>query len=186
MIFENIFQSLVFWALSHGIKILVILIGTYLITTRFVRVFIIKITKGIIKRTYKVQGTKDGKIRKTREKTLVEVFTSTINFVIWAIAILTILPEFGINIGPLLASAGILGLAIGMGSRSLISDYISGLFILIEDQYRVGEEVEIAGVRGKVKSLSLRRTILKNQEGTIFYIPNGQVTKVSNLSRGKK
>lgn len=185
MVFEDIFQNFLFWVFSRGIKILGILILAYL-TSRFVKVFIIKVTKGIIKRTYKVQGTKNGKIRKLRERTLAEVFTSTINFVIWAIAILTILPEFGINIGPLLASAGILGLAIGMGSRSLIHDYISGLFILLEDQYRVGEEIEIAGVRGEVKSLSLRRTILKNKEGTIFYIPNGQVTKVSNFSRGKK
>jgi len=106
-----------------------------------------------------------------------------LSITVWLIAILTILPEFGINIGPLLGGAGIVGLAIGMGSRSLIQDYLSGLFILFEDQYRVGEEIEIAGIKGRVKNLNLRRTVLENPKGTIFYIPNGQIRKVSNFSR---
>ena len=97
--------------------------------------------------------------------------------------ILTIFPEIGVNPTPLLAGAGLVGLAIGMGSRNLIQDYLAGLFILLEDQYRVGEEVEILGKKGKVIDLNLRRTIIRDTEGIIHSIPNGQIKVVSNFSR---
>ena len=75
------------------------------------------------------------------------------------------------------------GLAIGMGSRSLVQDYLAGLFILIEDQYRIGEEIDVSGKKGKVVGLNLRRTIIKDSDGIIHYIPNGQVKIASNFSR---
>ena len=118
-----------------------------------------------------------------RVATLIKVFYGTFNFIIWPAAILMILPEIGINITPLLAGLGVAGLAIGMGARDLIADYLAGLFILLEDQFRVGEEVETAGFKGKVISMSLRRTILEGEEGNIYFIPNGQINKVVNHSR---
>jgi small-conductance mechanosensitive channel len=164
------------------LRVIIILIGAYF-TTRFLRTFIIRLTKSYIKKSSKIKGAKNAKIQKQREKTLASVFISTLSFAVWTMTILMVLSEFSINITPLLGGAGIVGLAIGMGSRSLIQDYLSGLFILLEDQYRVGEKVEIAGVKGKVKGLNLRRTVLENSEGTICYIPNGQIKKVSNFSR---
>ena len=94
-----------------------------------------------------------------------------------------ILPELGINATPLLAGAGLVGLAIGMGAKNLIQDYLSGLFILLEDQYRAGEKVKIAGMEGEVKNFNLRRTVLQDETGNAYYIPNSQVTVVLNLSR---
>ncbi len=87
------------------------------------------------------------------------------------------------NPTPLLAGAGLIGLAIGMGSKNLVQDYLAGLFILLEDQYRVGEEVDISGKKGEVVDLTLRRTVIKDAEGIIHYIPNGQIKSSSNLSR---
>ena len=94
-----------------------------------------------------------------------------------------ILPEFGINPTPLLAGDGLVGLAIGLGSKNLVQDYLAGLFILLEDQYRIGEEVDIAGKKGTVVEVNLRRTIVRDADGTVHYIPNGQVKTTSNLSR---
>lgn len=180
MDFQNILQNLYSWFLAHGIKVIVILFVAWL-AARISRRLISKLINTFIEKTGKI--AKDAKVQEQRAKTLSKVFSSTLKVVIWIIVILTILPEFGINPTPLLAGAGLVGLAIGMGSRNLVQDYLAGLFILLEDQYRVGEEVEIAGIKGKVLDLDLRRTIIKDSNEVVHYIPNGQVTKTSNLSR---
>lgn len=118
-----------------------------------------------------------------RRKTLERVLTSILNISIIIVGFLTILPELGINITPLLAGAGVVGLAISMGASNLVKDYIAGLFILMEDQYRVGEEVQISGLKGEVKDFNLRRTLLKDEENALHFIPNGQIAKTTNFSR---
>jgi len=163
------------WLISHGIKILVILLLA-LILSKIAKVFVSRAVRTIVEKS-------NGQIQKERAKTLSRVFSSTLNIVIWVIAILMLLPEFGINPTPLLAGAGLIGLAIGMGSKSLVQDYLAGLFILLEDQYRVGEEVDISGKKGQVVELNLRRTVIKDSEEIIHYIPNGQVKIASNLSK---
>ncbi len=180
MDFQNFFQNLISWSISHGIKIIVILFIAWL-STRISRIFVSKLIKTLIEKA-EIVG-KDGKVQKQRGETLGKVFSSTLKIVIWVIVILTILPEFGINPTPLLAGAGLIGLAIGMGSKNLVQDYLAGLFILLEDQYRVGEEVDIGGKKGKVIDLTLRRTIIKDEEEIVHYIPNGQIKSASNFSR---
>lgn len=165
------FQSFI----PNIIKIVGILFAAYLIT-RFGRIFIRRLIR-------KVVNGKDKASEKKREDTLNSIFSSTFKFAIWIIAITTILPELGINIGPVLAGAGLIGLAVGMGARSLIQDYISGIFIVLEDQYRVGDSVIIAKIEGKVKEVTLRRTILQDSDGLIHSIPNGQVKTSANKSR---
>ena len=176
-------QNLIGWFLSHGVKIIGILIVAWLVG-RLSKILISRLIKTTTRVKSKLAG--DKKLFREREKTLKRFFSSSLRFVIWLIAILTILPELGINIGPLLAGVGVIGLAISMGARTLIQDYLSGLFILLEDQYRVGEEINIAGIKGKVIDLSLRRTILRDPEGKIYYIPNNQAKVVINFSRTKK
>lgn len=168
-------EVVISWLISHGIKILVILVLA-LILSKIAKIFVSRAIKTLVEKS-------NGQIQKERAKTLSKVFSSTLKIVIWVIAILMFLPEFGINPTPLLAGAGLIGLAIGMGSRSLVQDYLAGLFILLEDQYRVGEEVDISGKKGQVIDLNLRRTIIKDEEGIIHYIPNGQVKTASNFSR---
>jgi len=171
---------LISWFISHGIKIIVIFILA-LILSKIAKVFVSKLIKTIIE---KGNGLiPDGRVQEQRAKTLGKVFSSSLKIVIWVIVILMLLPEFGINPTPLLAGAGLIGLAIGMGSKSLVQDYLAGLFILLEDQYRVGEEVEILGKKGRVTDLNLRRTVIKDPEAVLHYIPNGQVKSASNFSR---
>jgi len=181
MNFNQLFPSLISWLLSRGIKVVVILFVAWLVTL-IAKIFISKITKAFL------QKSKEGDriFQPERLKTLLRVFNSSMRAVVWLIALMMVLPEVGVNIAPLLAGAGIVGLAIGMGARTLIQDYLSGIYILLEDHYRVGEEVTIGGVKGTVKELTLRKTILKDAEGVIHYIPNGQATKVSNHSRNLK
>ena len=168
-------EIVISWLISHGIKILIILVLA-LIIGKIAKVFVSRTVKTIVEKS-------SGQIQKERAKTLSKVFSSTLKIVIWVIAILMLLPELGINPTPLLAGAGLIGLAIGMGSKSLVQDYLAGLFILLEDQYRVGEEVDVSGKKGQVIDLNLRRTIIKDEEGIIHYIPNGQVKTSSNFSR---
>ena len=180
MNFQTIVQSLTTWAVSHGLKIIVILFIAW-IAVKASEKFISKLIKTLIEKGGKIAG--NGAVQKQRAQTLIRVFNSTLKIGIWIIAILTILPELGINTTPLLAGAGLVGLAIGMGSRSLVQDYLAGLFILLEDQYRVGEEVDISGKKGRVVDLNLRRTVIKDSEGGLHYIPNGQIKSASNFSR---
>jgi len=180
MDFQNFLQNLISWSISHGIKIIVVLFIAWL-AARISRIFVSKLIKTLVEKA-EIVG-RDGKVQKQRRETLSKVFSSTLKIVIWVITILTILPEFGVDPTPLLAGAGLIGLAIGMGSKNLVQDYLAGLFILLEDQYRVGEEVDIGGKKGKVIDLTLRRTIIKDEKETVHYIPNGQIKSASNFSR---
>jgi small conductance mechanosensitive channel len=99
------------------------------------------------------------------------------------IVFLQILNLIGIPYQPILASAGILGVAVGLGAQSIFKDMINGVLILVEDQYNVGEVVNIAGLKGTVEDLSLRRTSVRDADGTLYIIPNSQIATVSNLSR---
>lgn len=118
-----------------------------------------------------------------RAETLRHIVGSVGKITLWTMSIITALPEFGINIGPLLAGAGILGLAIGFGAQSLVKDVISGFFILLEDQYGVGDVVRIGDQDGVVEHMTLRTTILRNFDGHVHVIPNGAVASVTVQTR---
>jgi small-conductance mechanosensitive channel len=123
-----------------------------------------------------------------RAATLGVVLRSLGAFAIWAIAAITILGELGINLGPLIAGAGIAGVALGFGAQSLVKDFLAGMFILVEDQYGVGDVLDagdLAGthVIGTVEAVSLRTTKVRDVDGTVWHIPNGQVVRVGNRSQ---
>ena len=158
----------------------ILILAAALVVVKFGNLFISKAIKALVS---KKAGIKS-KIPGERITTLTEVFNSFFTLLVWATALLTILSEFKINIAPILASLGIVGLALSMGAKNLIQDYLSGIVILLEDQYRIGEKVELAGKVGEVKEINLRRTILFNSEDKkTCYIPNGEVKTVVNLSR---
>jgi len=106
-------------------------------------------------------------IRGQQIQTLASVINSIASFVVWFLVGLTVLDRVGINLGPLLASAGIAGLAIGFGAQTLVKDFINGFFVLLEDQYNIGDGVRLAGVKGTVEDMSLRRTVLRDDDGTV-------------------
>ncbi len=116
-------------------------------------------------------------------RTVTSVITSVGVFVIAFVAALEILSLLGLNLGPMLASAGIAGLAIGFGAQTLVHDFINGFFILLENQYDIGDTVRIAGVKGTVERMSLRMTVLRDEDGTVHLVPNSAVQIVSNTTR---
>jgi small conductance mechanosensitive channel len=116
-------------------------------------------------------------------RTLAAILRATAYGVIGFIVLLHILDVLGINLTPLLASAGVVGVGIGLGAQSLFKDIINGVFILIENQYNVGDTVKLASLTGTVEDLSLRLTTLRDGDGTLYFIPNSQIATVSNLSR---
>ena len=181
MVLENFLENLISWTTSHGIKVLVILIVAS-IAIRFVKVFIFRFLESLVRKGAKL-GKAESKFEEKRLKTLEKVSFTFLKTIIWLVVVITILPEFGVEITPLLAGIGVGGLALGLGARSLIQDYLSGLFILLEDQYRVGEEIEIAGTKGKVENFNLRTTTIRDSENTLHYISNSQIKKVSNFAR---
>jgi moderate conductance mechanosensitive channel len=122
-------------------------------------------------------------VRSQQLRTLSSVIYSVGVIVIIFIASMQILPLLGINMGPLLASAGIAGLAIGFGSQALVKDFINGFFILAENQYDIGDTVRIAGVQGVVETVTLRRTVLRDSDGTVHTVPSSEIKVVSNLTR---
>jgi moderate conductance mechanosensitive channel len=105
--------------------------------------------------------------------------------VIVVVAALMVLEKFDIDIGPAVAGLGVVGVAVGFGAQTLIRDWLAGIFIVIENQYSAGDLVRIAGVEGAVEDLSLRRTTVREQDGTLHTVPNGQIIVASNLSRGR-
>ena len=114
---------------------------------------------------------------------LSSVLRSVLSFVIWATAALMCLGEVRIDLGPLLAGAGVLGVALGFGSQSLVRDFLSGMFILVEDQFGVGDIVDVGEASGTVEAVSLRTTRLRAIDGTVWHVPNGQINRVGNMSQ---
>ncbi|MDD5013161.1 MAG: mechanosensitive ion channel family protein [Candidatus Pacebacteria bacterium] len=178
MDFQNIIQNTLPWLLDHGIKIIFIVVISYFIR-RSIGVFIKRFIEGIVVSDHFLSKEAE----KKREDTLIRIFSTTINILILIIALLMILQEFGLDIGPLIAAAGVIGVAVGFGGQYLIRDLISGLFIIIENQYRIGDIVCFDETCGLVEDITLRMTILRDMDGTVHHVPHGEIKKVSNLSK---
>jgi moderate conductance mechanosensitive channel len=118
-----------------------------------------------------------------RVEALATVLRSVASFAIWTVAAFMVLGEFGINLGPLIAGAGIIGVALGFGSQSLVRDFLSGIFILVEDQYGVGDTVDLGEATGVVEVVSLRTTRVRSVDGTVWHVPNGTIARVGNKSQ---
>ena len=119
-----------------------------------------------------------------RTRTLSGLVVSTIAVVVWTLATITLLSQVGVDVGPLLAGAGVVGLAVGFGAQQLVRDVISGFFVLVEDQYSVGDYVSAGGVTGTIESVSLRLTRIRGDDGVLHHVRNGDLQVVSNFSRG--
>jgi small-conductance mechanosensitive channel len=122
-------------------------------------------------------------LRASQLRTMAAILRGTSYSVIGFIVLLLVLSIFNISLTPLLASAGVVGVGIGLGAQSIFKDMLNGVFILIEDQYNVGDMVKIAGLQGSVENLTLRCTTLRDNDGTVYIVPNSQIATVSNLSR---
>lgn len=173
-------QQIQTWLLEHGVVIVVIMVVSYLVY-RFIGFLIPE----VIERSIQVRA-KEGRAREEvnkRAKTLSGIFSSALGAIIAIVAVFMILSELGIDIAPLLAGAGVVGIAVGFGAQSLVKDIFSGIFIILEDQYGKGDVVQIAGISGLVEDINLRRTILRDQDGAVHSVPNGEVRVASNYTK---
>ena len=165
------------WLLTHGIRIILIIIMAYLINF---------VARRIITRLVRVSVTIDRHQSEhaelMREETLIQIFTWSMRVMLVLIVGMLTLNEIGLSIGPLIAGAGILGLAIGFGGQYLIRDFFTGFFMIIENQYRIGDVVNLDQTSGLVENISLRMTTLRDLDGTVHYVPHGDIKRVANLS----
>lgn len=170
-------KTLTSWLTTSGIKIIGILIGLVILSqmSRW-------IAKWMEKFVYEKDPLQASEAKK-RAHTLGNILRHAFLIIITFVAVLMILGELGIQLGPLLATAGIGALAIGFGAQGLVKDLISGFFIILENQYRIGDVIEVAGVSGLVESVSLRKTVLRDLQGKVHTIPNGEIKVVSNFSK---
>ncbi len=145
-------------------------------------IWILRMVTRRIRHISKKEGLPSG-FRAQQLTTLASVVNGTGTFVFIFLGLIQILGVLQINVGPLLASAGIVGLAVGFGAQTLVHDVINGFLILLENQYDVGDGVKISGVQGTVEKMTLRRTVLRDADGTVHTVPNSQMTIVSNLTR---
>ena len=118
-----------------------------------------------------------------RAETIGALLASVATFSIWTVAGLTVLGELGVDLGPLVAGAGIVGIALGFGAQNLVRDFLSGIFMLIEDQYGVGDVIDVGPASGTVEGVSLRTTRLRDVEGNVWHVPNGEIARVANKSQ---
>lgn len=118
-----------------------------------------------------------------REETITQIVSGALHIVVWPIAVILAVAQIGVDIAPLVAGASIIGVALGFGAQSLVKDIISGLFIIVENQYRVGDVVDLDGTAGIVERITLRVTVLRDLDGIVHHIPNGTIDRTSNFTK---
>lgn len=194
--------ALMTWLLGPGLRIaLIVVIGA--ISLLVIRRLIKAVTEHIADGTSLLQrglarplgGTEVGAAlrkvspitsarRTQRARTIGSVLRSTATIVVGSIVVLLVLDQLGVNIAPFIASAGIVGVAFGFGAQSLVKDFLSGLFMLLEDQYGVGDVVDVGPAQGTVEAVGLRVTKIRDADGTLWYVPNGGMLRVGNKTQG--
>jgi small-conductance mechanosensitive channel len=162
----------------HNVPKLIAILVTAIILLQLLRFIVKKLDK------YSKTVTNTGAMLRGQQlRTLASIIASVGGFVIYFLALLQVLPLFGVDVKPILASAGIVGLAVGFGAQTLVKDVINGFFILFENQFDIGDVIKAAGVSGTVEVMTLRKTVLRDANGTVHVIPNSEIKVVSNTTR---
>jgi small conductance mechanosensitive channel len=182
------------WLIAKPITILLIILGA-LIVRALARRLIDRLTRAtggrvptvlrpLRERAPQALGQLLSERRAQRAETIGSVFKSIVSFIVFGLAFMMILGELGVNLGPIIASAGIVGVAIGFGAQNLVKDFLSGVFMMLEDQYGVGDVVDTGEATGTVEAVGLRITTLRDTNGTVWYVRNGEILRVGNSSQG--
>jgi moderate conductance mechanosensitive channel len=166
------------WAQSHGLRIVIILVAALLVS------WTLRSALAHLERSLGTDSLNGDADRRRRARTVVSVLRGLGRLIIVLAAGLMVLSELGIDTGPLLAGAGILGLALGLGAQTLVRDVIGGIFVLAEEQFHLGDVVRIGEITGTVERMTLRATYLRDLDGALHLIPNGEIRVISNLTRG--
>ena len=173
-------NDIINWFQGNTIPILLILVASYLVVELGDKLLqlIIRRTVGRIKSDLSEDDVKK------RQNTLISMFGTMFKVLVWLTAGFTVLRRMGIDLTPLIAGASVLGVALGFGAQSIIKDLLTGLFIIIENQYRVGDVVEIDGATGTVEQITIRSTIIRDTDGNVHYLPNGSIAHTTNKTMG--
>ncbi len=203
---NEILPGLVDWLIERPLKVAVILIGA-VVVNRLVKRAIDRLVSRLVESRTREEDEAEaesstrlaqlgrrarGRLQKIHDQaersrqravTLGAVLRNIAGIAVYAMAFMVALGELGLELGPLIAGAGILGLAIGFGAQSLVSDFIAGIFIIVEDQYGVGDYVDVGAASGTVEEVRLRTTILRDLNGALWFVPNGEIRRVGNSSQ---
>ncbi len=172
---QHYFDRISDWCLTSGLQIVLIIVLTLIL---------LKVASAVTGKMRAVLGRRGGDLEfEKRSGTLSGVVHWILRLVIMSVAAFMILSEFGVPVAPILTAAGVVGLAVGFGAQNLVQDFISGFFILLEDQIRVGDVVQIGEKSGLVEKVTLRMVILRDQAGTVHFIRNGKIDVVSNMTK---
>ena len=181
MVMDNlvgIWQQAQNWLMENAPLLLVIVVATWL-SIIIVRKIVRRWAQSLMERAEKRKRLET----KKRIQTMSQLTVNVITIALLVIAIVMLLGQMGINVGPILAAAGVFGIALGFGAQSLVKDVITGLFMLVENQFNVGDVITVAGVTGIVEKSTIRITELRDLEGKVHFVPNGQISVVSNLTK---
>jgi moderate conductance mechanosensitive channel len=178
-------------ALAGPLRIALVLLAAWLATRilqRMVQRMVLRIrdhgSLSLLGASARLPMSETAKLRRAqRAATVSSVMRNIVSIVVWSIALLIVLGELGIDLAPLIASAGVAGVALAFGTQSIVRDYLAGLFVVLEDQYGVGDEIETAQVTGTVEWVSLRMTRVRDAHGVAWYLPNGEIKAVGNRSQ---
>ena len=176
---ELSWATVVSWLVTHGIPILIIVVVGVVLWFVLNR-FLPRIVRRVVTQT----GYKESKEGlEKRMNTLLSIFKGMARVVIVIVVIIMVLDEVGVPVAPVLAGFGIVGVAVGFGAQYLIRDLIAGIFIIMENQYRVGDVVKVADIAGLVEYITLRKTVLRDLDGIVHHVPNGEIKTASNYTR---
>ncbi len=163
-----------------GLRIFILIIFAW-IALKVLRKFLVRLENNLLRKSLK-EGEPPSESQK-RIETIVRLVKQGVQLALWLTFGLMILKEFGVQVAPMIASAGIVGVAVGFGAQNLVKDIISGFFIILENQIRVGDVAIVNGTGGLVEQINFRTTVLRDQAGTVHIIPNGRISTLSNMTR---
>jgi len=176
------------WLLARPLTVAAIVLGAY-IATRIARRLIKRWVARLVERQESgdggslVRSTGSSLRASTRSKTIGNVARGLVSALIWSIAFLLVLGTYDIDLAPLIAGAGIAGVALGFGAQSMVRDFLAGFFMLIEDQFGVGDVIDVGEATGTVEGFTLRATTVRDVNGTVWHVPNGEILRVGNKSQ---
>lgn len=186
---SRILSELAAWFIERGLTVLLVLLGGWL-ASKILKQSIDRFKERIDRPSLRDVG-RDPTLSieaetlraKARAETLAGVLRSVASFSIWGLTGFLALGQLGLNLGPLIAGAGIVGVAIGFGAQSVVRDFLSGMFMMIEDIYSVGDDIDFGKGRGTVEKITLRSTSIRNRQGVVWNVPNGKIDFVANFSQ---
>ena len=168
------------WATTHGLRVLIVVLVVVV-----ARQFLAHAIPPVVRRSLVREVDGDGRSEQAKQAdTLTQVILGTASIVVLLVAAFLVLAEVGFSVAPVIAGLGITGIAVGLGAQTLVKDAINGIFILGENQFRRGDTVTIANVTGQVEDVSLRRTVLRAEDGTVYSVPNSAIAVAANYTRG--